>query len=595
MDKMKTLENFPEDFSPLVIITGDRREIPPQSKGDLLAYSVSNTDFMYLPQIGIRKSLVLTDKQFRTETQEKLKKRFGKTNILIIGSPAVNLFAREINDLSLFRFSITEETKFELKEQDELMNSTIDVEDEFDLFIYHQCLEGIVDADTILNRFKGHPSYTRIYDRATIIIPKFLETSIGKNLKTHSRPIRYLMHKLDKPGIEDSIDNTIRGAAIPQNKDYGLISLLHNPFSDEEDYYIIYVAGVHGPGTAKGLELLTIKSAFSEHPFGGIFDVRISRFTDYYEKFQSSTVNWETQSYKDKDISKLQQMLNRQLTAFISSPSPKDDNKQKSFNSDLKKLLIEIFENDGYKLNIEGPYTLGTGFKIDFWDPILEYEQSCDFIIHDMTNLARGVLVEVGFSIGSKKPYFMIWNMDKAPDIEWDNLPELNSNVEPIKLGSNESTKLVKEKILKKVISKTFHSECESCQEIKSINKNNKSAFVYHQNEELYRFIDKQLSSRKITVISKNDFVSTNKICGMCKALNTAEFVFIEIANSDPLSYVLLGMSKSLKLRTQPISVERINHHNIPWAKEILNYNTDNIENRLNIKVTKFIDECINQ
>jgi hypothetical protein len=59
---MKTLKSFPEEFEPLVIVTGDRREVPPQSHGDLLAYSVSNTDFMYLYHLRIRNTTVFGNK-----------------------------------------------------------------------------------------------------------------------------------------------------------------------------------------------------------------------------------------------------------------------------------------------------------------------------------------------------------------------------------------------------------------------------------------------------------------------------------------------------------------------------------------------------
>ncbi len=107
---MKLLTRFPEDFQPLVIVTGDRREMPPQSRGDMLAYSVSNSDVMYLNFLNLKNALILTDKMFAVEPEEHLRRKFGQTNILVIGSPAVNLLARRINGKSIFRFAISEET-----------------------------------------------------------------------------------------------------------------------------------------------------------------------------------------------------------------------------------------------------------------------------------------------------------------------------------------------------------------------------------------------------------------------------------------------------------------------------------------------------
>src|SRR5262249_53194596 len=132
-----------------------RREVPPRSKGDLLAYSVSSLDLMYLHRLRVPErsfsaanALVLTDKQFVTGKDDYLRGRFGATNILVIGSPAVNLLARKINQYSPFHFDISEEAQAELAEQERFIDQIED--DEEDLFIYHQCLEGITDVDAVV-------------------------------------------------------------------------------------------------------------------------------------------------------------------------------------------------------------------------------------------------------------------------------------------------------------------------------------------------------------------------------------------------------------------------------------------------------------
>jgi len=47
------LQGFPQDFQPLVVVVGDRREPRPKSIGDVLAYSVSTIDFMFLAELHL--------------------------------------------------------------------------------------------------------------------------------------------------------------------------------------------------------------------------------------------------------------------------------------------------------------------------------------------------------------------------------------------------------------------------------------------------------------------------------------------------------------------------------------------------------------
>jgi len=360
---IKSLKEFPGSFDPLVIVTGDRRELPPQTTGDVLAYSVSSTDTMYLPALGLQSSrvfddhgLIVSDKQFVTDSEDKLRHRFGNTNILVIGSPAVNLLARRINDFSSFRFEISETSRKELQEQEEFMRKY--VLDEDDLFIYHQCLDGVIDAEAILYRFADQdPQIDALRSKAKLIVPAFKKTLICQDLHANPRPIRYLLHKLDQPGIYDSLSSTVRGNTIGPNKDYGLISIMRNPFCDSEDYHLIYVAGVHGPGTAMGVKLLQNKKNFIAHPFGGVYEVSIARFADYYEKINQSKPRWETHPYDVEKYIKTPKPRSS-MQAFLSSPGGKNDSQQQSFNHELKNLLADTFLQESISLRIECSYTL---------------------------------------------------------------------------------------------------------------------------------------------------------------------------------------------------------------------------------------------
>jgi hypothetical protein len=594
-DYMKTLKSFPEDFLPLVVVTGDRREVPPQSQGDLLAYSVSNTDFMYLNYLNIPNVIVQSDKQFVIENEDVLRKRFGETNILVIGSPAVNLLARRINDQSIYRFSVSEETKAELEEQNDFINKYIETDD--DRFIYYQCLEGLVKIDSILARNVGlDPHIDELRLRAEKIVPEFMKTRICADLQANPRPIRNLMHKLDKPGIFDSMAKINRGEAIPASKDYGLISILRNPFSESDDYYIIYVAGVHGPGTALGVKLLSEKNAFKDHPFGGIYEVNIDRFAEFFEKFQKSRAKWETRPYEEQGNSP-DEIIRKghKIKVFLSSPAGKDDGLQQQFNKRLKSNLNDTCKRMGIDLLIEDAYSLPLGGRNDFWDAILDYEKDCNFILHDVTNTARGVMVEIGFSIGKRKQHYLFWNSEKSTKTDWAemHIPSLlpTANIDQIDLRTSRASKeSIKKKVVEKAISNLNIPNCNLCESL-SRNSNRRSAFVYARESALLKYLDKELTDRRIYRVSEEESIEAKRICKICQVLRISDMAFVEVSNKDLNSLIILGMSKAIGVRTLPISLDVYNEKNFPWAQESITYQVDLIPERLNSPVAKFIGQ----
>ncbi|MFP5286690.1 MAG: hypothetical protein ACLGI9_13190, partial [Thermoanaerobaculia bacterium] len=71
----------------------------PKTSGDLLAYSASTLDLLYLPKLQLPpNTLILSDKIFVIERPEIIRQLCREVNILTIGSPAVNLFSRRINE-----------------------------------------------------------------------------------------------------------------------------------------------------------------------------------------------------------------------------------------------------------------------------------------------------------------------------------------------------------------------------------------------------------------------------------------------------------------------------------------------------------------
>ncbi len=595
---MKSLVSFPEGFSPLVIVTGDRREVPPLSRGDVLAYSFSTTDIVYLPHFRIPRSgdhvdhgTVLSDKQFAVDPEEVLRRRFGKTNILVVGSPAVNLLARRINRQSAFRFSISEETHKELAEQDDFMDKFVISED--DLFIYHHCLEGTLDVEAIVARFVGRvPDIASLRKKAKRMVAHFKHTLICRNLKTHHRPIRYLMHKLDRPGIFDSLSRTNRGASIGAYKDYGLIAVLPNLFSLGEEYSIIYVAGVHGPGTAAGLRMLGDKKSFIDHPYGGIYEVNIDRFASFFEKIRQSPGRWETPGYNDRDYPV--PPVQRSARAFLSSPSGRTDRGQRSFDTRLRSLLQDACARREISLAIADPYTLPMGPVPNFWETILEYEKSCDFVLHDVTGCARGVMVELGFSIATKRQYFLIWNNRKHPVRNWRemHMPSLLSvaNVEQIDLSHLQAARVVlDEKMALRIGQGHTADDCTKCPPIPE-NPAVKGAFVYARSHQLSTFLSRCFEEARIRRIAEEESQMELRLCQICQVLSIADLAFIQLDDDDPDSFIILGMAKAQKKKTLLLTLDRYNKNDFPWATDAIRFRIPDIDSQLGVPVSKFIN-----
>ena len=83
--------------------------------GDLFAFSASTADDRWLSSLRLpRRTEKITDKVFLFQEPEAKAWRheiFGKTHLLIIGSPAANLAARELNRHFIHRFAVPSEAE----------------------------------------------------------------------------------------------------------------------------------------------------------------------------------------------------------------------------------------------------------------------------------------------------------------------------------------------------------------------------------------------------------------------------------------------------------------------------------------------------
>jgi hypothetical protein len=117
------------------------------------------------------------------------------------------------------------------------------------------------------------------------------------------KDLKARMNDFRKPGIVDLADLAIHGSATKHHNDFGMISLAANPFSDDDKYLCILVAGIHGPGTAQGLRALSDPvRMFSEHPFGGVFEVTLNPFHAWPKRLEGASFRWQTEPYNAEGI-----------------------------------------------------------------------------------------------------------------------------------------------------------------------------------------------------------------------------------------------------------------------------------------------------
>ena len=249
-----SLENFPDIVEgPWTVISGDRRERPVKSLGDMIGLSVATTDFMYLLKLPLPPDTKIRSDKTLLVADETNLHRMLNTNLLFIGSPAVSMGTRDVLRKlgATFMFNIS---SHEYGREQELY-------DEVGRNATAEKLEDFLMRDDIQER---------LYD---------------------------LLAGFRKNGFVDPVDfKGIRGRSIPRDKDYGVIALTGNPWSKE--HVACFCAGVHGGGTAGAVQMLCSPDNFKDRPWGGVIMVDVSDFIPWERRFENLKPRWETHIYE---------------------------------------------------------------------------------------------------------------------------------------------------------------------------------------------------------------------------------------------------------------------------------------------------------
>lgn len=430
------LTQFPIGFTPLTIVTGDRRDRPPKTKGDLLAYSVSTIDFMHLQRLGLHDVDIITDKTVVLEDENTLRYLFGRRHILSIGSPAVNLFSRMINRQSIFKFNIPNEAWEDAARHESVIESI--KFSSFELMLYQRFFETGMGPDQLrkLEEFGDRQAEVRdLYARF-------------QGLRLNYPKWKNFVHSFDLPGIIDPMDEALHGTSVGRDNDFGLISFAPNPFAEQgEPFFAIWVAGIHGIATAIGLKQLgNACQVFEKRPIGGVFEVQFPPYGGWHRKLQEAVFKWQTRPYLEEKARERAPGLYRtfrptELGFFISAPYDETDPRFRKLTEEIKTVAETHFSTGV----TETAYSIKTAGRGGFPEVICDQIRHSMAMIHLLNGYKPGVLFEVGLSIGYGRPFFLVWDREESFDA--GELPECLRQINVIQLDKADPADL-KQKIL---------------------------------------------------------------------------------------------------------------------------------------------------
>ncbi|HUS72177.1 MAG TPA: helix-turn-helix domain-containing protein [Sedimentisphaerales bacterium] len=287
--KGRSFLDFPGAFPNIKVITGDRREKPPKTAGDIGVYSACPIDDRWIYSLGLPKDTEkVSDKEFIVSTEEKLRKKYGNSSLLVIGSPAGNHLSRIINEHSIFRFNLQKG--------------------------YNEALDNVL-KDRMVEKSEG---------------------SATSRKDEHLKDLKRMMIQFFAFGIIDPMySRTLRGVALSGNVDYGTITFAINPFYQGDDfrYVAIMVAGFHHPGTIWALRSLSeprnVNEGFVNRPYGGVVEVKIDTEKPWEERMRSAICSWDTDPYSQEDLLKgLDELKNRGSSLMPVDPEKVDQCRQ---------------------------------------------------------------------------------------------------------------------------------------------------------------------------------------------------------------------------------------------------------------------------
>ena len=306
-----TLANFPEAFTNLVVIVGDYYgEINrfPEYHFELFRKSASNTVLTYLLQLGLPKdALILSDHLIMRAKETKRKELLADKNILVIGSPLVNIVSRFL--------TLRKSLIFNFVYRDKAYSGYSDFYDNLEI--------------KLGNKPAVVRSFYKLMDKTKEDIKSIELKDVGEKIehedlnriKEAIEELRELLGN-DEAKNKDVIElfnpieifspfspTFLSSSTDSKTKDYALITIGENPWSvsSEESYpkrSLVAVCGLNRISTAGAMKTLLDKEELEKHPLGGLILVDEPPDSRGLKEIFESTPDWITSKYSLQDISK---------------------------------------------------------------------------------------------------------------------------------------------------------------------------------------------------------------------------------------------------------------------------------------------------
>lgn len=223
------------------LIMGDRRNEPASHVSDF-ALQVSISDLFFLAHLRCPMQIWF-DKLVVVNNTSLVPRAFTDHDVLMVGSPAVNLASRLVNRHAAFRFYI---------------NRNIDR------------LESALA--------KHGPNLAR---------------SLHRDKKTRAAIAKVIDGNRGQGFIDPLQPGVSHRTRVASEK--GILTFAPNPWNS--DKLVILAAGQGGAATAASLQLLARDTCFHDRPLGGVFEVNDLRELDRSVQFEHLDPQWVTRGY----------------------------------------------------------------------------------------------------------------------------------------------------------------------------------------------------------------------------------------------------------------------------------------------------------
>jgi hypothetical protein len=310
--KLPTLNYFPEAFEPLTIITGTGQAIPPDKISDIFRANIRLKDLFFLNEIPFSsKPHIVPDRLVIDMKPSDRIKRFGNTNLLLIGGPKVNAVTRKFCKYGFFRFQFKEKEREFHDLYDDL--NTEEVRNELfpepnNVKLFYRFLENPnsnPDEKCFKELVGKKETRNKIYQKA-----RELRSRLGSSNESYEEIVNIFLPN----GLIDPIRNNSRIPLFRFDRDDLLITIAPNLWNSnnresiedyKNEYVSVIVAGIDVLGTCTGIKKLSEPEAFEERPLGGFLEANFGNFDLEYDKFSHSSCSWgntSTPAYNVRDF-----------------------------------------------------------------------------------------------------------------------------------------------------------------------------------------------------------------------------------------------------------------------------------------------------